>query len=438
LQALGANAQWSSFEDDDSEPDAVSIALYAKLQLHNLTTLCTTFKVFGINTCHSLGHHRSEEELYEKELYIYFKAQRQPVGTMMRLRALLKDVNDYNKSRLGGHPPRDTAPAPVSKKLWARLMGSGIERLHQVLVACDVLSYEALSMMTDTEFEELFVCARGQGFRWDEAIHLANLRAEARNTRPGFVVSCGPPPPGLEGLETLPRGQIAVRTKFNWERFLMAMLAMRELERALLWSEHHRRNWVLISRLVWQAKNNLTCDTDALRGCVQAAATVEQLTKAARNEGWAHSGCAAALRSARPTLRDVLAWRAVDLVGITDREEYRSTINISSGGEVEKNANYQSQVLMAFESNLGHMPEAFSSNSSKDKRRRGKPRPRRRRGCETEDDGSEDEEEDASDGDVAAGGSTLNAASPSFWPQQQVALPEQPVALWDLEPWWLY
>jgi hypothetical protein len=160
--ALGAEDQWVSFdEDDDCEPLAVSVVFYGKLQLHNLEFLSRTFKVFGINTWHSLGH-RTEKELYEKALYILYQAQGHPVGTMSRVRELLKNATD--ECTLGGHLRLDTAPAPVSNKLWARLTGRGIERLLQVLVTCDVLSYEALSMLNDTEFEQVCMFAGGQGF----------------------------------------------------------------------------------------------------------------------------------------------------------------------------------------------------------------------------------------------------------------------------------
>jgi hypothetical protein len=221
LQARGADAQWCSSEDDDREPDAVSVLLYAQL-----TFLSPIFKRFGINTLHSLRH-RSEEELYEKEHYI--RAQGHPVGTMTRLRELVKHAND--ECTLGAHLRCDTAPAPVSNKLAASMTGRRIGRLLQVLVTCDVLSYEALSILTDTEFEEVCMVALAQGFELDETMHLANLRAEARNTCPGCRQPaddhhgwCGAFPPGLGGLEPFPAGEIVVPTNFNWERFMMSML----------------------------------------------------------------------------------------------------------------------------------------------------------------------------------------------------------------------
>ena len=91
-------------------------------------------------------------------------------------------------------------------------------------------------------------------------------------------------------------------------------------------------------------------------------------------------GFLSAIRSTAPTLRDVAMWRACDLVGIRDREAYLIALNNCSNGEIGRNPNFQSQMLMAFESSMGSLRGSFASNSSKDARRRGKARPRRQRG----------------------------------------------------------
>ena len=110
------------------------------------------------------------------------------------------------------------------------------------------------------------------------------------------------------------------------------------------------------------------CD---LRGALRAFSIICELTKAARRDGWSNSGCASAIRSTAPTVRDVAAWRACDLVGIRDREAYLAALNNCSNGEIKRNPNFQSQMLMAFECGMGSLLGSFASNSSKDVRRRG-------------------------------------------------------------------
>jgi hypothetical protein len=110
------------------------------------------------------------------------------------------------------------------------------------------------------------------------------------------------------------------------------------------------------------------CD---LRGALRAFSIICELTKAAQRDGWSNSGCASAIRSTAPTVRDVAAWRACDLVGIRDREAYLAALNNCSNGEIKRNPNFQSQMLMAFECGMGSLLGSFASNSSKDVRRRG-------------------------------------------------------------------
>jgi len=177
---------------------------------------------------------------------------------------------------------------------------------------------------------------------------------------------------------------------FHWQRFLLSSIAKLELERALIWSTHPKLKWADASATLKRADRDLCCQArdlvDAprqrrdLRGALRAFRIICELAKAAKRDGWSNSGCASAIRSAAPTLRDVAAWRACDLVGIGDREAYLTALNNCSNGEIERNPNFQSQMLMAFESSMGALPGAFVSNSSKDARRRGKARPRRQRG----------------------------------------------------------
>ncbi len=47
-------------------------------------------------------------------------------------------------------------------------------------------------------------------------------------------------------------------------------------------------------------------------------------------------------------------WRSRGrLVGIRDREAYLTVLNRRSNGEIERNPNFQSQMLMAFGSSMG-------------------------------------------------------------------------------------
>ena len=65
-------------------------------------------------------------------------------------------------------------------------------------------------------------------------------------------------------------------------------------------------------------------------------------------------------------------WRSRGrLVGIRDREAYLTVLNRRSNGEIERNPNFQSQMLMAFGSSMGSHQGTFASNSYKDPRRRG-------------------------------------------------------------------
>ena len=189
-----------------------------------------------------------------------------------------------------------------------------------------------------------------------------------------------------------------------------------------MWSTHPKLKWADTSATLKRAGRDLRCQAhdlvDAprqrrdLRGALRAFSIICELAKAAKRDGWSNSGCASAIRSAAPTLRDVAAWRACDLVGIGDREAYLTALNNCSNGEIERNPNFQSQMLMAFESSMGALPGAFVSNSSKDARRRGKARPRRQRGGGAAAAGflgdllgGEDEEDyDEVDGELPIGG----------------------------------
>ena len=240
----------------------------------------------------------------------------------------------------------------------------------------------------------------------------------------------GPPPLGAaHGGDAINGADDQAPQTFHWQRFLLSSLAKLELERALIWSTHPKLKWADASATLKRADRDLCCQArdlvDAprqrrdLRGALRAFRIICELAKAAKRDGWSNSGCASAIRSAAPTLRDVAAWRACDLVGIGDREAYLTALNNCSNGEIERNPNFQSQMLMAFESSMGALPEAFVSNSSKDARRRGKARPRRQRGGDAvvgvdaagiegflEDllDGEDEEDYDEVDGEPPIGG----------------------------------
>jgi len=236
---------------------------------------------------------------------------------------------------------------------------------------------------------------------------------------------------------------------FHWQRFLLSSLAKLELERALMWSKHPKLKWADTSATLERASRDLCCQAHDLavadlRGALCAFSIICELAKAAKRDGWSTSGCASAIRSTAPTLRDVAMWRACDLVGIENREAYLTVLNNCSDGEIERNPNFQSQMLMAFESSMGALPGAFPSNSSKDARRRGKARPRRQRGGgaaarvdaagidiiieelvegvlaeedEYDDDGGDDElpEDDEADGALMCPCFECNGQDPDGW-----------------------
>jgi hypothetical protein len=197
------------------------------------------------------------------------------------------------------------------------------------------------------------------------------------------------------------------------------MLGKLDLDRALTCSERRGKHGLWCSFTLIAAVYNLTCHTDdlindptdirCLRGSVKAFVIVSQLAK---RDGWKRSPCpcAAAVRSASPTLRDVCAWRAVSIVGIADRSMYLYVLNTCSEYALEKDPALKSQMLMAFETNFGHLPEAFQSKSSKNPCRRGMVRQTLR---------NDDKSKDAIEAETPADGSNVNAASSSFWPHEK-------------------
>lgn len=196
----------------------------------------------------------------------------------------------------------------------------------------------------------------------------------------------------------------------------MSILGREELDRALLWANRHAydpmartrtrwatANWLNIIDTLKRVKKNLSgqgrdlvdsTHRRLLRGALQARDVAYNLALVAKRDGWALSGCACAMRSAVLSLRDIAARRAVQLVGIGERESYRTVLNICSNGQMDSDPNYNSQMLMAFEAGYSTILGAFASNSSKDARRRGKGRPRRHRGgaaTQEDDDAANDE-----------------------------------------------
>jgi hypothetical protein len=366
----GADVPHRSLDDDDTEPSDVSDYLDLQLRLRELSSLSKIFKYFGITTWRSFGR-RSGNDAIVCQMWACIVAQDHSAGAISRLRAMIDHANDEYT-----HDPRcDAAPALVSNKLAASMAGRGIGGLLQVLVACDVLSYKALTVLTDADFAHIFTLAVEQGFEAEEALLLVDLHVEARNTRP-----CNHQP-----------------ADYHYDSYGAYCVEARNTRPCRHQpADHHYDSWGVLCR------------------CVQAFVIVSEL---ASRDGWKHPPCpcAAAVRSARLTLRDVCAWRAVSIVGISDRSMYLHALNTCSEYAFEKKSMYactlKSQVLMAFATNFGHLPDAFSSNSAKDARRRGMQRPRRRR--------LDDESKGAIEAETSAGGSTLNAASSSFWPHEE-------------------
>ncbi|MEC9354154.1 MAG: hypothetical protein VX686_02725, partial [Candidatus Thermoplasmatota archaeon] len=213
------------------------------------------------------------------------------------------------------------------------MAGRGIAGLLQVLVACDVLSYKALTVLTDADFAHIFTLAVEQGFEAKEVLLLVDLHVEARNnTRPcnhqpadhqpadHHYDWCGAPPPGLGGLEPvravveqfLLGVPVYSKNDFCWARVVIGMLGKSDIERALLCSARQGKHGLLTSVTLTVAVDNVTCqhydlrnlpkEIRCLRGCVRAFMIVSEL---ASRDGWKHSPCpcAAAVRSASPTLR---------------------------------------------------------------------------------------------------------------------------------------
>ena len=414
-------------DNDDAEPPCVSQMLQSRLQQNRLSFLEPSLKHgCNVSTFRSLG--------YLDEGLLYGVCQGYGVGTVSRLRDLRNQASHeaaaVEELLLRNRDFTDAEPECISRKLAAKLKGHSIECLSGVLASCDILSFEGLGRLSREEIEEVCGFAYAKGIAVEATYALSALCVEAayeattRRTQafegsrraagrrgdggygapprllqnvaaprgtgpPPLVGAHGTGPPPLVAVGRRARGDQKPQT-FHWQRFLLSSLAKLELERALMWSTHPKLKWADTSATLKRAGRDLRCQArdlvDAphkrrdLRGALRAFSIICELAKAAKRDGWANSGCASAIRSTAPTLRDVAAWRACDLVGISDREAYLTSLNDCSNGEIERNPNFQSQMLMAFESSMGSLRGSFASNSSKDARRRGKSRPKRQRG----------------------------------------------------------
>ena len=85
------------------------------------------------------------------------------------------------------------------------------------------------------------------------------------------------------------------------------------------WSAQKAESWV--SFFGFQTCMTQPTAGRGLLGSLRAFHAMVDLTDRAKDEGWYNAGCALmlAINDCRCSLNDVVAWRACDLVGITDR-----------------------------------------------------------------------------------------------------------------------
>ena len=368
-------------QEDDTHPDCVSPRLRLGLEQSHLGLYGAPLaKGYNVQTWRALG--TLDDAMIQNVCGCC-------LGAVVRL----KDLRDKAYSEMfGGEEIRgnfqgasDAEPEYISRKLGAKLRENGLECLGGVLVQLDVRSFEGLGKFDSNEVDAVLSFALAVlsfALRPDKIVHFRALCAEAATAARGAEIAA-------RGAEQREQERCAKDRKLQWQGFLLTSNPKLEIARAKMLSEN--RQWNDVTRRLDQALHALGSDTPALsdadrfqcgglKGALRAFSIVCELAKAAKLEGWSQSECASAIRSTAPTLRDTAALRAIDLVGIGNRDAYLAVLNKGSNGEIARNANFKSQMLMAFEKLVGGLQGAFSSNSSKDARRRGKARPRRQRG----------------------------------------------------------
>ena len=362
--------------DDDIHPDCVSPRLRKGLEDFKLRDwgecLAT---LYNVQTCRALA------PLDDAAINDICKGY---LGTAQRFKELRDRASREITEEIRGdfQGASDAGPEPISRKLGAKLRGSGLECLGHVLGHLDVRSFEGLGKFDSNDVDSVLSFAISQGSvvaNPDKIVHFRALCAEAATAARGAEIAA-------RDAEQREQERCAKDRKVQLRGFLMTTNPKPEIARAKMLSENLQ--WNDVTRRLDQALHAIGSDTPALsdadrefglQGSLHAFSIVCELAEAAKLEGWSQSECAGAIRSTAPMLRDTAAWRAIDLVGIGHRDAYLAVLNKGSNGEIERNANFKSQMLMVFEKMAGRQKGAFASNSSKDARRRGKARPRRQR-----------------------------------------------------------
>ena len=362
-----------------------------KLQENRLSFLEQRLKHSHASTYRSLG--------YLNDDMIYHVCEGLPVGTVSRFRHLRNEA--WSEAAAVEELPlqnidfTDAEPECISRKLAARLEGHSIECLSGVLASCDILSYEWLGRLSPEEIAEVRRFALVQGIDVDDEM-TARLVALCYEAEYETTTRCTQ---AFEGVST------------NWQRVVLTQIAKCEVERARqfladleatskvswpvsfsFWKADHP--WLDLGAC-HEALNKCRCiceqskngDRTDLQMAWNAFANMRVLAHSAKLGDWSCSVIGSCIRAAVPTLRDLVAWRAVDLVGYTDhggkgRERYLNALNRVSHGRVQglgREGDLQSQVLMTYETLMSKYPGSWESNSSVDGRRRGKKRPNRKK-----------------------------------------------------------
>ena len=166
-------------------------------------------------------------------------------------------------------------------------------------------------------------------------------------------------------------------TDFTAAAAVAEIRASTELGRAIWLAQH----WPLERDMLSAARQSLTSH-QGLRGAIDAYLKVHALGQVAKREGWHDADLVASLKTAAPPLRDVVAIRAINIVGIQSRESYRDAINACSDGALDRDVDLNAALLMSFKAVVRNSEGAFrSKNAMAGGRGRGRQGGRRRRGA---------------------------------------------------------
>ena len=317
------------------------------------------------------------------------------IGTRSRLYSLRNRAYADAEFEDWDEPPLiDDAPQCISQKLTARLKEHNIVCFGNSLLLHDIRSFEWLGELSLDQFDE--ICTRAciddlvydrASSLWMEAVH------EKKNT-------LAPAPSGTvsaHGIAAVDMNKPPLFTT-HWQRFVMTRLAITEIQRVQQWAtvlrdgttgrfvqwKTNRPNLNLTTCTTYleSAHDDLCCSSntkeDALEKAFRVFTTLYNLKQTAKTDGWATSVLAGIFRSTIPTLRDTTMWRAVNLVGYTDRDSYLKAFTLISNKGFTKDSPERSQLLMSYETSIGSAyPAAFPSNNTMVAQYRGKPRARR-------------------------------------------------------------